>query len=396
MSLAAIRLIGFILGIFLITLAVSMAIPMMTLVIYEHSDELSAFLWSSLITFICGLLLIVRGRPETGNLRPRDMYLLTTASWVVVCAFAALPMVFISDISYTDAFFETMSGITTTGSTVLTGLDIASPGLLIWRSMLHWLGGIGFIGMAVAILPLLRVGGMRLFSDRVLGLVGESDTTFSCRSQVHSFALSGPDGYRHFGALARRNDPIRSDQPRNVVDLYRRVLDVGLLPRALGAASNPLGGGSHHDPGQPAIHLVRRNLSGQSACADQGPPGTRVYWIPARHIVGSRYLAVFSQRLRMVGRVSYRGGQCDLGRHDHRNCGWRLHLVGQLRCVAVFLSDLRRWLLRLNGRRAENLPFSGGCRASGQQLEAVDSPSGRDSEKNTTAIPSTRRSSVRC
>jgi trk system potassium uptake protein TrkH len=71
--------------------------------------------------------------------------------------------VLIHHISYTDAFFETMSGITTTGSTILVGLDHASPGLLIWRSMLHWLGGIGFIGMAVAILPLLRVGGMRLF-----------------------------------------------------------------------------------------------------------------------------------------------------------------------------------------------------------------------------------------
>ena len=163
MSLAAIRLIGFILGIFLVTLAISMAIPMITLVVYGRSDDLSAFLWSSLITLICGLLLVVRGRPDTGQLRPRDMYLLTTGSWVVVCTFAALPMLFITDISYTDAFFETMSGITTTGSTVLSGLDTSSPGLLIWRSMLHWLGGIGFIGMAVAILPLLRVGGMRLF-----------------------------------------------------------------------------------------------------------------------------------------------------------------------------------------------------------------------------------------
>jgi trk system potassium uptake protein TrkH len=70
MSLAAMRLIGFILGIFLITLAVSMAIPMITLVAYERSDDLSAFLWSSLITFISGLLLIVRGRPDTGQLRP--------------------------------------------------------------------------------------------------------------------------------------------------------------------------------------------------------------------------------------------------------------------------------------------------------------------------------------
>ncbi|MHC8400744.1 TrkH family potassium uptake protein [Pseudomonas sp. MDT1-17] len=163
MSIAALRLIGFILGVFLITLAVSMVIPMFTLVVYERSDDLSAFLWSSLITFVCGLALIIRGRPEVAQLRPRDMYLLTTASWVVVCAFAALPMVLIHHISYTDAFFETMSGITTTGSTILTGLDTASPGLLIWRSMLHWLGGIGFIGMAVAILPLLRVGGMRLF-----------------------------------------------------------------------------------------------------------------------------------------------------------------------------------------------------------------------------------------
>ncbi|WP_350647169.1 TrkH family potassium uptake protein [Pseudomonas sp. HY13-MNA-CIBAN-0226] len=163
MSIAAMRLIGFILGIFLITLAVSMAIPMITLVVYERSGEISAFLWSSLITLVSGLMLVVRGRPETFQLRPRDMYLLTTASWVVVCSFAALPMVFIHHISYTDAFFETMSGVTTTGSTILTGLDTASPGLLIWRSMLHWLGGIGFIGMAVAILPLLRVGGMRLF-----------------------------------------------------------------------------------------------------------------------------------------------------------------------------------------------------------------------------------------
>ncbi|MDD1015490.1 TrkH family potassium uptake protein [Pseudomonas rubra] len=163
MSFAAMRLVGFILGVFLITLAVSMAIPMVTLVVYERVDELGAFLWSSLITLVCGLALIGRTRPDASQLRPRDMYFLTTASWVVVCTFAALPMVFIRHISYTDAFFETMSGITTTGSTVLTGLDTASPGLLIWRSMLHWLGGIGFIGMAVAILPMLRVGGMRLF-----------------------------------------------------------------------------------------------------------------------------------------------------------------------------------------------------------------------------------------
>jgi trk system potassium uptake protein len=163
MSLPTLRIIAFILGIFLITLAVSMLIPMLTLLLYSRTDDLNAFLWSSLATAAAGIAMVIPGRPKDAQLRPRDMYLLTTGSWLMVCIFAALPMVLIHHISYTDAFFETMSGVTTTGSTVLSGLDHASPGLLIWRSMLQWLGGIGFIGMAVAILPLLRVGGMRLF-----------------------------------------------------------------------------------------------------------------------------------------------------------------------------------------------------------------------------------------
>ena len=163
MALPTLRMIGFIIGLFLLTIAASMLIPMLTLYLFNRIDDESAFIWSAIITATAGLALIIPGRPKNVQLRPRDMYMLTTASWVLVCAFAALPMVLIQEISYTDAFFETMSGITTTGSTILVGLDPASPGLLIWRSMLNWLGGIGFIGMAVAILPLLRVGGMRLF-----------------------------------------------------------------------------------------------------------------------------------------------------------------------------------------------------------------------------------------
>ena len=170
MALPTLRIIGFIIGIFLITLAVSMVVPMATLVIFDRTGDMHSFLWSSLITFVAGLALIIPGRPEHVHLRPRDMYLLTVSSWLVVGVFAALPFLLTQHISYTDAFFESMSGITATGSTVLSGLDSMSPGILMWRSMLHWLGGIGFIGMAVAILPLLRIGGMRLFqtesSDR--------------------------------------------------------------------------------------------------------------------------------------------------------------------------------------------------------------------------------------
>lgn len=163
MALPTLRIIGFIIGTFLITLAISMTVPMLVLLSFERTDDLGAFLWSSLITFIVGLTLVIPGRPEGAQLRPRDMYMLTTVSWLTVCVFGALPMFLIQHISYTDAFFEAMSGITTTGATVLSGLDSASPGLLMWRSLLQWLGGIGFIAMAVAILPLLRVGGMRLF-----------------------------------------------------------------------------------------------------------------------------------------------------------------------------------------------------------------------------------------
>lgn len=163
MALPTLRIIGFILGIFLIALAVSMVIPILTVLSFDRTDDIGPFFWSSVTTLVSGALMVLPGWPKNAQLRPRDMYFLTTMSWLIVCIFAALPMMLINHISYTDAFFETMSGITTTGSTVLTGLDNASPGLLIWRSLLQWLGGIGFIGMAVAILPLLRVGGMRLF-----------------------------------------------------------------------------------------------------------------------------------------------------------------------------------------------------------------------------------------
>jgi trk system potassium uptake protein TrkH len=170
LSLSSLRTLAFINGIFLITLAVSMLVPVGTLLVFEQTRGINAFLWSSLITFVAGIALVARGRPQEGQLRPRDMYMLTVSSWVMVSIFAALPFIFAEHASITDAYFESMSGITATGATIFTGLDSMSPGTLIWRSLLHWLGGIGFIAMAVAILPMLRIGGMRLFqtesSDR--------------------------------------------------------------------------------------------------------------------------------------------------------------------------------------------------------------------------------------
>ncbi|WP_414157531.1 TrkH family potassium uptake protein [Pseudomonas sp. BNK-15] len=195
MALPTLRIIGFIIGIFLITLAVSMVVPMATLVVFERTGDMPSFLWSSLITFVAGLLLIVQGRPEHVHLRPRDMYLLTVSSWLVVGVFAALPFLLTQHISYTDAFFESMSGITATGATVLSGLDAMSPGILMWRSMLHWLGGIGFIAMAVAILPLLRIGGMRLFQTE------SSDRSEKVMPRSHMVAKSIVGVYVCFSVL---------------------------------------------------------------------------------------------------------------------------------------------------------------------------------------------------
>jgi trk system potassium uptake protein TrkH len=170
MSLSSLRILAFINGIFLITLALSMLVPVATLLVFEQPKGINAFLWSSLITAVAGVAMVAQGRPQQTQLRPRDMYMLTVSSWIMVSIFAALPFLFAERASVTDAYFESMSGITATGATVFSGLDSMSPGTLIWRSLLHWLGGIGFIAMAVAILPMLRIGGMRLFqtesSDR--------------------------------------------------------------------------------------------------------------------------------------------------------------------------------------------------------------------------------------
>ncbi len=199
MTLPTLRTLAFINGIFLVTLAISMLVPVATLMAFQQPQGINAFLWSSLLTFIAGITMITQGRPQNTQLRPRDMYMLTVSSWVLVSIFAALPFVFTQHVSFTDAYFESMSGITATGATIFTGLDSMSPGILIWRSLLHWLGGIGFIAMAVAILPMLRIGGMRLFqtesSDR-------SDKVMPRSHMVAKYMVLAYVGLSGFAVLA--------------------------------------------------------------------------------------------------------------------------------------------------------------------------------------------------
>ncbi len=126
--------------------------------------ETTVFLLSSGITASCGVGLVALFRPRSFSLVARQLYLLTSASWVMMSLAGALPLFFSHfEISAVDAVFEAVSGITTTGSTILSNIQTLPPTILLWRSLLQWLGGLGVIGMAVSILPFLQVGGMRLF-----------------------------------------------------------------------------------------------------------------------------------------------------------------------------------------------------------------------------------------
>jgi trk system potassium uptake protein TrkH len=131
----------------------------------------NAFIVAAGTTIAIGGLFAAGNRVPVPQMTLRQIYILTVLVWITVPAFAALPFVFSElRLSYTDAHFEAMSGLTTTGSTVLVGLDAMPHSILLWRGLLQWLGGIGIVVMAMAVLPLLRTGGMQMFhaesSDR--------------------------------------------------------------------------------------------------------------------------------------------------------------------------------------------------------------------------------------
>ena len=150
------------LGLLLSSFALSYALPIgCSLLLADHLWP--KFLLAAAITAGCGLALAIATLPFRRELKPRDGFLLVTLGWLLLPAAAALPLLLaLRGLSFTGAFFEAMSGLTTTGSTVLTGLDDLPPSLNFWRHVLHWLGGLGIIVMALAVLPLLGVGGMQL------------------------------------------------------------------------------------------------------------------------------------------------------------------------------------------------------------------------------------------
>ena len=160
----------FSIGVLLIILGAFMFIPFFVQFIYDEKNN--TFLSSASITIFIGILLVLTNLEEERKLNLQQAFLLTTLSWLSIAIFGCLPFLLSNlNLSIVDSFFESMSGITTTGSTIIVNLDQTPKSILIWRAILQWLGGIGVIVMAITILPLLNIGGMQVFR------IESSDTT---------------------------------------------------------------------------------------------------------------------------------------------------------------------------------------------------------------------------
>ncbi len=171
-------------GYLLTTLGMVMLIPLAFDAFALHRDWV-VFAGSSILTLFVGGALILSNYGANAQLDTKQAFCLTTLSWSAITLFSCTPFMWSElEMSFTDAFFEAMSGLTTTGATVIIGLQDVPPGILIWRALLQWLGGIGIIVMAIAVLPMLQVGGMQLFR------MESSDNSEKILPRVRSFATS--------------------------------------------------------------------------------------------------------------------------------------------------------------------------------------------------------------
>lgn len=139
--------------------------------IYYGDSDILTLVISGLTTSLIGIVMwLVNKKYDKQEISKREGFLIVTLGWIFMSAFGAIPFVIQGSIpSYTDAFFETMSGFTTTGASILKEVEVLPHGILFWRSMTHWIGGMGIILLSIAILPILGIGGMQLYQAEVAG-----------------------------------------------------------------------------------------------------------------------------------------------------------------------------------------------------------------------------------
>lgn len=163
-------------GVLLLGFALALLVPL-TFSWYQRDGATTAYDEAFLLTFGTGVGLWWAARKETHDLKVRDGFLLVVLVWAVLPVFAGLPFILHIGVSLTDAYFEAVSGLTTTGATVLSNLDTLPQSINLWRGMLVWLGGMGLIVLAVAILPLLGIGGRQMFKAETPGPMKDSQLT---------------------------------------------------------------------------------------------------------------------------------------------------------------------------------------------------------------------------
>ncbi|WP_374763106.1 TrkH family potassium uptake protein [Yunchengibacter salinarum] len=163
LSIPDLRPVLHVVGILITLMGATMALPVLADLIAGHPDW-RVFLAAMALTGTLGGMMVLATRGYQTVLSLRQAFLLTILAWFILPAFGALPLVFSARaLDFASAYFEAASGLTTTGASVLSGLDDSPPGLLLWRQLLHWLGGLGIVVMMVAIMPMLQEGGMQIF-----------------------------------------------------------------------------------------------------------------------------------------------------------------------------------------------------------------------------------------
>lgn len=185
-------------GILLLVIAAAMCAPL-GIDLYDANDDWKVFASAQAVTGFAGLALVIMNRQEKFRIGVRETFLLTCVGWVFLAAFGALPFHFSqAKMSYSGAFFEAMSAITTTGSTAIIGLDSLPRGILLWRFMLLWIGGIGFLIIALAVFPMLQISGMQIFKTQSFQI----EKIMPSASQMAAFICSIYAGMTIFAAFA--------------------------------------------------------------------------------------------------------------------------------------------------------------------------------------------------
>lgn len=179
-----------VLGLMLVAFSAAYILPIAA-ALFSADGTGAPFVAAGLLTVGVGLAVTTATRRRARELKPRDGFLLVALGWVAMSASATVPLlILLPNLSFTRAFFEAMSGLTTTGATMLTGLDTLPPSINLWRHTLEWCGGLGIIVLAVAVLPLLGVGGMQLYRGEAPGPVKEDKLTPRIRETVKSLSLT--------------------------------------------------------------------------------------------------------------------------------------------------------------------------------------------------------------